>query len=231
MKKILNSETLYKLSCKLDKLKCDFNDLLSRFEAFILQYPIDLSLKADLVSGKVPAYQLPSYVDDVITGTKMGATTFVDEITGVSVPLERGKIYVDIPTGLVYRWTGTMFVEVSPSTTITSRPSIREYYQSFETDITNTTADVIYLYNSNSGGKTLTHNSFNNVVTNGNYIIRTSRVDTFTLRMSQSGKTGYVLYKDGNLETFTDVTSVTLRQGVSYMVTEKSPTIIYMLEI
>ena len=123
MKKILNSEKIYNMFCKLDKLKCDFKDLLARFEAFILQYPQDLALKADLVGGKVPTSQLPSYVDDVITGTKMGATTFVDELTGASVPLERGKIYVDIPTGLVYRWTGTMFVEVSSSSSSVETPS------------------------------------------------------------------------------------------------------------
>lgn len=57
-------------------------------------------------NGKVPISQLPSYVDDV------------QEYAGVaSFPAtgETGKIYVDTSSNLTYRWSGTQYVEISPS--------------------------------------------------------------------------------------------------------------------
>lgn len=74
--------------------------------------------KADLVDGKVPSTQLPSYVDDVLEGyykdsvfykTKSGST-YSDAYTG-----ESGKIYVDVDTNKSYRWSGTAYVEISSS--------------------------------------------------------------------------------------------------------------------
>lgn len=55
-------------------------------------------------SGKVPTAQLPSYVDDVVEGANLAAFP----ATG-----ETGKIYVAIDTGKVYRWTGSVYVEIS----------------------------------------------------------------------------------------------------------------------
>jgi phage-related tail fiber protein len=54
--------------------------------------------------GKVPASQLPSYVDDVLEYTTLA--TFPG--TG-----ESGKLYVDLATGKLYRWSGTVYVEIS----------------------------------------------------------------------------------------------------------------------
>jgi hypothetical protein len=57
-------------------------------------------------NGFVPSSQLPSYVDDIL------------EYNGTSnFPLsgESGKIYVDTSTDKTYRWSGTMYTEVSPS--------------------------------------------------------------------------------------------------------------------
>ena len=56
-------------------------------------------------NGYVPSSQLPSYVDDTIEGT---LATFPK-------PGESGKIYVDTATRLTYRWSGTDYVEISPS--------------------------------------------------------------------------------------------------------------------
>lgn len=65
-----------------------------------------LSPKADLVDGKVPSTQLPSYVDDVLEyATLAGFPT-----TG-----ETGKIYVALNTNLTYRWSGSAYVEISAS--------------------------------------------------------------------------------------------------------------------
>lgn len=67
---------------------------------------IDLAAKADLVAGKVPAAQLPSYVDDVIE---------VADFVSLPVTGETGKLYVTLDTELLYRWTGTIYAEISPT--------------------------------------------------------------------------------------------------------------------
>ena len=65
-----------------------------------------LATKADLVDGKVPAAQLPSFVDDVMEyGSK----------AEFPASGETGKIYVAKDTNLAYRWGGTDYVEISPS--------------------------------------------------------------------------------------------------------------------
>ena len=57
-------------------------------------------------SGKVPAAQLPSYVDDVLEY----AAVVNFPATG-----ETGKIYVAVDTNLTYRWSGSGYTEISPS--------------------------------------------------------------------------------------------------------------------
>lgn len=57
-------------------------------------------------NGKIPAHQLPSYVDDVL---ECGSLSSFPE-TG-----EEGKIYVALDTNLTYRWGGSTYVEISPS--------------------------------------------------------------------------------------------------------------------
>ena len=58
------------------------------------------------VNGLVPSSQLPSYVDDVLEYNSLSA--FPE--TGQS-----GKIYVALDTNLTYRWSGSAYVEISPS--------------------------------------------------------------------------------------------------------------------
>lgn len=57
-------------------------------------------------NGKVPSSQLPSYVDDVLEYASESAFP----ATG-----ETGKIYVALDTNLTYRWSGSAYVEISPS--------------------------------------------------------------------------------------------------------------------
>ena len=61
---------------------------------------------ATLVGGKVPSDQLPSFVDDVVEYANLAAFP----VTG-----ESGKIYVAIDTRKTYRWSGSAYVEISPS--------------------------------------------------------------------------------------------------------------------
>lgn len=90
--------------------------------------PINAELKginggvAELDSaGKVPASQLPSFVDDVVEyDTKSGFPT-----TG-----EAGKLYIDISTNKTYRWSGTTYVDIGTSVALgtTSSTAFRGDY-------------------------------------------------------------------------------------------------------
>jgi hypothetical protein len=57
-------------------------------------------------NGKVPAAQLPSFVDNIVEAT-----------TKANFPAigESSKIYVDKSTNITYRWGGTAYVEISQS--------------------------------------------------------------------------------------------------------------------
>ncbi|MEG5173287.1 hypothetical protein [Microcoleus sp. B3-D7] len=65
-----------------------------------------LTTKADLVGGFVPSSQLPSYVDDILEYATLANFPTTGEI---------GKIYVTIDTNLTYRWSGSVYVEISAS--------------------------------------------------------------------------------------------------------------------
>jgi hypothetical protein len=59
--------------------------------------------------GKVPSSQLPSYVKDVIEVSSYGTLP----ATG-----ETGKIYITLDTNKIYRWSGSVYVEVSSSAAV-----------------------------------------------------------------------------------------------------------------
>ena len=65
-------------------------------------------------TGKVPAAQLPSYVDDVLEFSTKAQFPQIGET---------GKIYVSKDTNLTYRWTGTQYLEISQSLTLGETPS------------------------------------------------------------------------------------------------------------
>jgi len=85
---------------------------------------LDLSQKADLVSGKVPARQLPSYVDDVL---EFGS------LSELPAQGESGKIYITTDNDKLYRWTGTRYVDITQGDagtlqTVTERGSSTDKY-------------------------------------------------------------------------------------------------------
>jgi len=57
-------------------------------------------------AGLVPSTQLPSYVDDVLEYADLASLP----ATGTT-----GKIYVTLDTNKIYRWSGTVYVEISSS--------------------------------------------------------------------------------------------------------------------
>ena len=56
--------------------------------------------------GKIPASQLPSYVDDVLEYANLA---------GFPTTGETGKIYIAQDTNITYRWSGSNYVEISAS--------------------------------------------------------------------------------------------------------------------
>lgn len=72
----------------------------------ILENGTDNSLAFLNDSGKIPESQLPSYVDDVLEYS--GKSLFPE--TG-----ESGKIYIDTSTNLMYRWSGSTYVNTNTS--------------------------------------------------------------------------------------------------------------------
>jgi hypothetical protein len=91
----------------------DANKPVSTAQQAALDLKINTSLKgtaggiAELDgTGKVPAAQLPSFVDDVLEYTDF-----------ISLPVtgEGGKIYVTLDDYKTYRWSGTVYAEISSS--------------------------------------------------------------------------------------------------------------------
>ena len=72
------------------------------------------STVATLTGGKVPSGQLPSYVDDVLEAANFAA------LPGTG---ETGKLYVTIDNGKIYRWSGSIYVEISGGGTAPLRAS------------------------------------------------------------------------------------------------------------
>ncbi|NBU82025.1 MAG: hypothetical protein EBS55_10300, partial [Flavobacteriaceae bacterium] len=60
-------------------------------------------------SGKVPSTQLPSYVDDIIE---------VANYASLPVTGETGKIYITLDNNKIYRWSGSVYVEIASNNAI-----------------------------------------------------------------------------------------------------------------
>ncbi|WP_210148612.1 pyocin knob domain-containing protein [Chryseobacterium scophthalmum] len=63
-----------------------------------------LNRKADLVDGKVPSSQLPSYVDDVLE---------YDTFESLPNSGEKGKIYVITNNNTQFRWSGSEYIQLN----------------------------------------------------------------------------------------------------------------------
>ena len=126
-----------------------------------------ISTKADLdTSGKVLSSQLPSYIDDVLEYS--AKSNFPS--TG-----ESGKIYVDTATNLTYRWSGSVYVEISQSLALgeTSSTAYRGdrgkiAYDHSQTSHAPTNAEV-------------NQNAFSNVKVGSTTISADSKTDTLEL--------------------------------------------------
>lgn len=103
------------LQDKIDDMDAAVSEVAGKAQTLISMIGTAKGLATLDDSGKVPASQLPSFVDDVIEGyynngkfysTKSG-TSYTGEITG-----ESGKIYTDLNTNKTYRWSGTVYTPI-----------------------------------------------------------------------------------------------------------------------
>lgn len=130
-----------------------------------------LSSKADLVGGKVPSTQLPSYVDDVIEGT-YDEDNDQFSVSGVVVTPESGKIYISTDTDYQYRWSGSTYSRMN-------EVNLTNYVTTYSTQTVS--GDKTFsgklrcdaLYNSVNDNPILTNSAFGVVLSerNGNSII------------------------------------------------------------
>jgi len=132
-------------------------------------------------SGKVPSAQLPSYVDDVLEYANLAAFP----VTGSS-----GIIYVTQDTNKTYRWTGSAYVEISPSPGTTD--SLTEGSTNFYFTNARARASLNFTagsgaYNSTTGALTIPTNTTH--LTNGSGYITGNQTVTLSGDASGSGAT------------------------------------------
>jgi hypothetical protein len=186
-------------------------------------------------SGKVPASQLPSYVDDVLEYADAAARPAVGET---------GKLYLTLDNNKVYRWSGSTYVEIvaSPSSTDSvTEGSTNLYYTNARVDtrITatsiNALSDVDTATSAPTNGQGLIWNSTSSQWVPGNVAanLTGSTTRTLTTITATSGQTtftasggytaGYVdvyqngikLVGGGDDFTATNGTTVVLTQGAN----------------
>lgn len=108
--------------------KIDFNQTPTGYSA---QVPAVITLGSNTLTpatlgtdGKVPATQLPSYVDDVIEGYYYNSKFYKESAHTTEITGETGKIYVDITEGAgnkTYRWSsGAGYIEISAQAVYTA---------------------------------------------------------------------------------------------------------------
>ena len=88
-----------------DKAKIDTLD-----ETYVKQSDLGVSVPQLDESGKVPASQLPTYVDDVLEGTLVSTTEFTLNEGQQGEVKQSGVVYVDTTTNKSYRWSGSQYV-------------------------------------------------------------------------------------------------------------------------
>lgn len=69
-------------------------------------------------NGRIPSSQIPSAVDEIIEGYLYNGVFYEDSSHTEALTGETGKIYVDLSTNKTYRWSGSLYVEISESLAI-----------------------------------------------------------------------------------------------------------------
>lgn len=67
---------------------------------------------------KIPSSYLPSYVDDVLEGYLYNSKFYEDTAHTKEITAEAGKIYTDLSTNKIYRWSGSQYTVISDTLAI-----------------------------------------------------------------------------------------------------------------
>ena len=114
-----------------------------------------LDNKADLDNGRIPASQLPSYVDDVVEGyyNSTDGKFYKESTYETEIPGEAGKSYVDKAENKSYRWTGSAFTRVDEGVQLgeTNATAYRGDRGKEAYDISQTVGDVDNLQTTEKG--------------------------------------------------------------------------------
>lgn len=170
-----------------------------------LQSGIDaLTLKADLVAGKVPPGQLPAYVDDVVEFANLA---------GFPITGESGKIYIAQDTGKSYRWTGSIYVVLQndytlPPATATVRGGVK-----VGAGLGVAVDGELYVVGGGGGGLPAFSEQFIVPVSNGQTVL--TPAGGYTSGQIELLQNGVTLYGGGDDYTANDGTTITLTTGAN----------------
>jgi hypothetical protein len=145
--------------------------------------------KADLVNGLVPAYQLPSFVDDVIE---------VANFASLPTTGETGKLYLTLDNNKIYRWGGSTYVEIASNQAIWGQITGTLSNQTDLQNALNLKADKTITITPNApltGGGDLSANrsiSINQSGTSSDGFLSSTDWNTFNNKQNQLNGTGFV---------------------------------------
>jgi hypothetical protein len=161
-------------------------------------------------SGVVPSTQLPSYVDDVLE--------FAD-LASLPVTGSTGKIYVALDTNKIYRWSGTVYIEVSPtagtiwggiSGSISNQTDLQTALNAKQSTITLTTTGT-------SGAATFIGNTLNIPQYVGGVTSFNTRTGAITLSSTDvTTALTFTPYNATNPSAFIALTALSAGTGISY---------------
>ena len=160
-------------------------------------------------SGTVASAQLPSFVDDVLEYTNLA---------GFPGTGSTGKIYVALDTGKVYRWSGSVYVEISPSpgsTDSVTEGSTNLYYTNTRADA-RITAAIGVTVASLTGTETLTSKTLTNPTVN-NYTEGVVAIGTVSSASTISLTSGTVQTATLTASTACTFTMPTATAGKSFV--------------
>jgi hypothetical protein len=160
--------------------------------------------------GLVPSTQLPSYVDDVLEFANLAALP----ATG-----ETGKIYVTLDTNKIYRWSGSAYIEVSPTVgtiwggitgTLANQTDLQSALDAKQDDITLTTTGT-------SGAATFIGNTLNIPQYQGGVTSFNTRTGAITLTSSDvTTALTFTPYNATNPSAYIALTALSAGTGISY---------------
>jgi hypothetical protein len=160
--------------------------------------------------GLVPSTQLPSYVDDVLEFANLASLP----ATG-----ETGKIYVTLDTNKIYRWSGSAYIEVSPTVgtiwggitgTLANQTDLQSALDAKQDDITLTTTGT-------SGAATFIGNTLNIPQYQGGVTSFNTRTGAITLTSGDvTTALTFTPYDATNPSAYIALTALSAGAGISY---------------